>query len=84
MRMQMDNDLKEEAVGKDSVSLTVFGATTCEDTALVRSRLRFAGVPFDELDACQHRKCSPAGQAGPPRRVASADGSLDTERMAVG
>ncbi len=31
-------------------SITVLGATTCEDTALVRSRLRGLRVPFEELD----------------------------------
>lgn len=33
--------------------LTIYGAPTCEDTALVRERLRTLGVPFSEIDVTQ-------------------------------
>jgi hypothetical protein len=46
--------------------MTVLGSTTCEDTAIVASRLRALGVPFLEVDI--------DADAAAARRVASLNG----------
>lgn len=46
-RSQIDQPPAEP---RAAAELTILGASTCEDTALVRSRLQIAGMPFTELD----------------------------------